>query len=104
MNTSDILSLNGEHANSASYTTPARTSAVLCMKQRCETAPLYCDSNSTSACNLSNILIENDKSDKSYLLKICWNASRKYLNLNKEGAIIAEDTLLISDSLLTNSE
>ena len=43
-------------------------------------------------------------SDKSYLLTICWNASKNYLNLNKEDAIIAEDTLLTSDSLLTNSE
>ena len=102
LNASDMSSLNGEHANSASYTTPARTSAVSCMKQRCET--LYCDSKSTSACNHSNTLIENDKRDKSYLPTFCWNASKKYLNLNKEGAIIAEDTLLISDSHLTNSK
>ena len=61
------------------------------------TASLYCDSKSTT-------LIENDKSDKSYLPTFCWNASKNYLNLNKEDAIIAEGTLLISNSLLTNSE
>ena len=83
LNASDISSLNGEYTNSASYATPTRTSAASGMDQRCETASLYCESNSTGEGNLSNTLIGNVKSD---LPIICGDASKNYLTLNKDEA------------------